>query len=153
MLAQTNSTPDEHICSLAAYMHVHMHVYAPVNVNVNNLLAISILCLHTLTIRSTPSSMSSMIIQYTITLLFISNLFQSHSISHSQMRHTYVLGTVARNWICRQQVGALIVSPQCWHVHIQTHISAKLLLQWVACGILRWYAVTCVLMGVECWLM
>ena len=30
MLAQTNSTPDEHICSLAAYMHVHMHAYAPV---------------------------------------------------------------------------------------------------------------------------
>ena len=30
MLAQTNSTPDEHICSLAAYMHVHMHSYAPV---------------------------------------------------------------------------------------------------------------------------
>ena len=29
MLAQTNSTPDEHICSLAAYMHVHMHSYAP----------------------------------------------------------------------------------------------------------------------------
>ena len=24
---------------------------------------------------------------------------------------------------------------------------------WVACGILRWCAVTCVLMGVECWLM
>ena len=30
MLAQTNSTPDEHICSLAAYMHVHMRAYAPV---------------------------------------------------------------------------------------------------------------------------
>ena len=30
MLAQTNSTPDEHICSLAAYMHVRMHSYAPV---------------------------------------------------------------------------------------------------------------------------
>ena len=36
MLAHTNSTPDEHICSLPAYMHVHMHAYAPVNVNVNN---------------------------------------------------------------------------------------------------------------------
>ena len=30
MLAQTNSTPDEHICSLATYMHVHMHAHAPV---------------------------------------------------------------------------------------------------------------------------
>ena len=30
MLAQTNSTPDEHICSLAAYMHAHMDSYAPV---------------------------------------------------------------------------------------------------------------------------
>ena len=30
MLAQTNSTPDEHICSLVAYMHVQMHAYDPV---------------------------------------------------------------------------------------------------------------------------
>ena len=30
VLAQTNSNPDEHTCSLAAYMHVHVHAYAPV---------------------------------------------------------------------------------------------------------------------------
>ena len=30
MLAQTKSTPDEHIFALAAYRHVHMHAYAPV---------------------------------------------------------------------------------------------------------------------------
>ena len=55
------------------------------------------------------------------------NLFRFHTISHSQMSKTSVFGTVTRNWICRQQIGALIVSPQCWHVHTQTQISAQLL--------------------------
>ena len=55
------------------------------------------------------------------------NILHFHCISQSQMPTTYVFGTVARNWICRKQIGALIVSLQCWHICIQTRFNAKLL--------------------------
>ena len=54
------------------------------------------------------------------------NLLHFHSISPSRMPNTYVFGTVTRNWICRQQLGALIVSPQRWHIYILLYLRLAL---------------------------